>query len=119
MFNKYRANANLQPMQIGEGSIYAEAKKEPMKAETVAKELAKEVKDLKGCIAGLEKCLQLPEKKVGVKWKASDDPATKQSKKRKSSGGESSGVCGTKSSSPGMEKEKGKKSKKGKDKAPK
>ena len=118
-FNKYRANANLQPVRIGEGSIYAEAKKEPIKAETVAKELAKEVKDLKGCIVGLEKRLQVLEKKAGVKRKASDDPAAKQSKKRKSSGGESSGAGGTKSPSPGTEKEKGKKSKKGKDKAPK
>ena len=117
-FNKYRANANLQPVRVAEGSFDAEAKKEPVKAETVAKELAKEVKDLKGSIAGLEKRLQVLEKKAGVKRKASEDPAVKQSKKKKLSGGAGKSVGTDKASSP-AEKEKGKKSKKGKDKAPK
>jgi hypothetical protein len=53
--NKYRGNGNLQPIRVEEGSFDAAAKKEPVKLENVQKEMAKEVKDLKGLIAGLEK----------------------------------------------------------------
>lgn len=81
-FNKYRSNGNLQPIRIGEGSFDATAKKEPVKAETVAKEMAKEFKELKALITGLEKRLQYVEKKTGVKRKASGPLTSKPVKKR-------------------------------------
>jgi hypothetical protein len=51
--NKYRANGNLQPIRVEKESFDTAAKKEPVKVENVAKEMEKEVRDLKGLIAGL------------------------------------------------------------------
>lgn len=81
-FNKYRSNANLQAIRVEEGSFDAAAKKEPVRAEAVAKDLAKEVKDLKALITGLDKRLQYVEKKSGVKRKASESNTSKPAKKR-------------------------------------
>jgi hypothetical protein len=114
-FNKYRSNVGLQPIRIGEGSFDASAKKEPVKAETVAKELAKEVKELKALITGLEKRLQYVEKKTGVKRKASDSDNSKPAKKRSVDTGSSSGTAKAPKAS-GSGSKKGKKAEKAKGK---
>lgn len=82
-FNKVRAREQLLPITLRLDSIDAVANKEPVKAERVAKDLAKKVKDLKAMIKGLESRLQVVEKQSGSKRKAEPTPSPSSPKKRK------------------------------------
>ena len=82
-FNKIRANKQLPSIIIKPNLLEAVVKKEPVKAEQVAKDLAKEVKDLKAILKGFEGRLQVVEKLTGTKWKADSTPLPPSPKKRK------------------------------------
>jgi ribosomal protein L12E/L44/L45/RPP1/RPP2 len=81
-FNKIRTNEQLPPIIITDNTFEVGAKKEPVKAERVAKDLAKEVKGLKEIIRGIDSRLQAAESQLGTKRKA-DSPKASASKKKK------------------------------------
>jgi len=70
-FNKIWANDRILPLVLESDRVVALPMKEPVDVELVAKNLAKEVKDLKATLRGIEGRLQVVEKQANTKkWKA-------------------------------------------------
>ena len=95
-WNKIRSNTGLTPIRIVLGSIMAGAEKEPVSVEKVAKDVMKEIRDVKALLSGMEKRLMVVEKKSGVKRSAPDSPSTgssesKRQKKEKKKDGKDGG----------------------------
>ncbi|KAI9430329.1 hypothetical protein H4582DRAFT_2087107 [Lactarius indigo] len=83
MFNKHCRGVNLAPIYPGPLTLVTTLQKEPIKVDSVSKELEKLRKEIKGELGAVVKCLGIVEKKCGLKRAAESEESSTSPKKKK------------------------------------